>query len=457
MNAKKILAAGAAVVAGAALAVPEVSNVTMVQPSGSRLVTITYDLLNEDAVVTLDVQTNATVNGETVWTSIGGAAISGTVTGKTAGGAKGDVWKKVTAGNGKSITWRPDLTWPDHKIADGGARAVVTAWALDNTPDYMAVDISSGARQNTQNYYPGADFVPGGVTNDEYKTSTLLMRKIMAKGVQFNMGSTGAETQRPADGREATHKVTLTNNYYIGVYEVTQSQWYEITGYNNSNFTGSMRPVEMVNYNEPRIYDNSTAGASSMLASYSWPNEPSSESFLGKLKNRTGIYFDLPSEAQWEFAARAGHGSGYWNDGTEIMNSAADANLDALGRYKNSGSSTNSTDSAGGTAIVGSYKPNDWGLYDMHGNVYEWVLDWYQQNIATATDVNGEDYNGRVNINPSDPTKTLSGSSVQYRVGRGGSWNDDAENCRPARRGYRSSTNRLNEYGVRVVCTAGLE
>ena len=442
MNIKKLTAAALAAATSAALtaAVPEISGVTMAQDV-ARLVTITYTLADAPAVVTVDVQTNNANGG---WSSIGGEAVWN---------ATGDVWKKVETGS-HTITWRPDLSWPDHKIANGGARAVVTAWALDNTPDYMAVDISAAAQQNTQRYYPAADFVPGGVTNDEYKTSTLLMRKIMAKDVEWTMGSTGAETQRTA-AREATHRVTLTNNYYIGVYEMTQSQWYEIAGYNNSNFTAerSMRPVEKVCYNEIRLYGNSNAAATAdQIAASSWPNEPSSDSFLGKLKARTGIYFDLPSEAQWEFAARAGHGSGYWGDGTAVKNADTDANLGELGRYKNNGGGTATTatlePSAGGTAIVGSYAPNAWGLYDMHGNVWEWCLDWYADDITA--------HGGKVNIDPATPANTLSGASGAYRVNRGGSWNYAAGNCRPAFRDYGSPTTRIDYRGFRVLCSAGL-
>ena len=449
---KKLIIASLAAATSAAIsaAVPEISGVTMAQ-GVSRLVTITYTLADAPAVITLDVQTNVTGD---VWASIGGEAVWN---------ATGDVWKQVDTGS-HTITWRPDHSWPDHKIADGGARAVVTAWALDNTPDYMAVDISAAAQQNTQRYYPAADFVPGGVTNAEYKTSVLLMRKIMAKGVTWTMGSTGAETQRIA-AREATHRVTLTNNYYIGVYEVTQSQWYEIAGYNNSNFTaeGSMRPVEKVCYNEIRLYGNSNAAATAdQIATFSWPKEPSSASFLGKLKARTGIYFDLPSEAQWEFAARAGHGSGYWGDGTAVKNADTDTNLGRLGRNGNNGggSATTATlaPSAGGTDIVGSHKPNDWGLYDMHGNVWEWCLDWYQENIATAKDASDELYGGRVNIDPSTPANYLSGASASgaYRVFRGGSWSAPVSYCRPAYRSTNTPTTRYNSNGFRVVCTAGL-
>ena len=213
-NIKKTLVfAAASYVATFAMATPVVSNVTMTQDTG-RMVTITYSL-SEDSVVTLNVLTNATPNAATGWVSIGGAAICN---------AQGDVWKKVSQGS-KTITWRPDQSWKDEfgngfKVADGCAKAVVTAWSLDNTPNYMVVDVSDAAQPNTQRYYPAADFVPGGVSNGLYKTTTLLMRKIMAKDVVWTMGSTTLETQRNPDqgsaNREATHQVALTNNYYIG-------------------------------------------------------------------------------------------------------------------------------------------------------------------------------------------------------------------------------------------------
>ena len=259
MNIKKLTIAALAAATSAALpaAVPEVSGVTMAQAS-DRLVTITYTLADAPAVVTVDVQTNVT--GDT-WVSIGGEAVWN---------ATGDVWKKVETGS-HTITWRPDHSWPDHKIADGGARAVVTAWALDNTPDYMAVDVSAAAQPATQTYYPAADFVPGGVTNGLYKTTMLLMRKVMAKDVEWTMGSTTLETKRNA--HEATHQVKLDGNYYIGVYEVTQAQWDLIQpsrlapSYFNNAADRAMRPVEQVCYNEIR----NSANSSTADTTYDWP------------------------------------------------------------------------------------------------------------------------------------------------------------------------------------------
>lgn len=459
MNIKKLTAAALAATINAALtaAVPEISGVTMTQAS-DRLVTITYTLADAPAVVTVDVQTNVTGD---VWASIGGEAVWN---------ATGDVWKKVgdgvTEGNSTSgtITWRPDHSWPDHKIANGGARAVVTAWALDNTPDYMAVDVSAAAQPDTQTYYPAADFVPGGVTNGLYKTTMLLMRKVMAKDVKWTMGSTTLETKRTA-AREGTHQVKLDGNYYIGVYEVTQAQWDLIQpsrlapSYFNNAADRAMRPVECVCYNEIRNSNNSITAD----VTYNWPADPNPNSFLGKLRTKSGLDFDLPSEAQWEFAARAGNGDTKWGDGSGIQNADKDENLDLLGRYAQDGgkvqngtSYANPAQSCGatnGTAIVGSYAPNAWGIYDMHGNVWEWCLDWYAEDITA--------HGGKVNIDPATPANTLpantlSGASGTYRVNRGGSWNYTAGNCRPAFRDYGSPTTRIEYRGFRVLCSAGL-
>ncbi len=452
-------------------ATPEVTSVAMAQSSMSRLVTITYTLANAPAVVTLDVQTNANTSAaasDPGWTSIGGEAVCN---------AQGDVWKKVapelTEGNSfnGTITWRPDLSWPDHKIASGGARAVVTAWALDNTPDYMVVDVSEGAQPNTQKYYPSVEFLPGGIlSNQNYRTTKLVMRKIMAKDVEWTMGSTSMESQRET-AREATHQVTLTNNYYIGVFEITQTQWSLIqpdrlrpSQYNNVA-DRAMRPVEQVCYNEIR----NAANSATANTTYDWPHAPNPGSFLGKLRTKTGINdFDLPSDAQWEFAARAGNGDTRWGDGSAVLNTDYDANLNKLGRYQqNGGFVWNGSGFVGpaydcgatnGTAIVGTYLPNNWGIYDMHGNVYEWCLDWYQADIATVQDASGNYYNGRVNIDPSNSQAYLSGASASSgnRVLRGGWAGEKAFRCRSAFRSQSSPQTQGGYLGFRVICTAGL-
>ena len=416
---------------------PQISNVRLNQNSISRRVTVQYDL-DEAAVVTMDVLTNGV--------SIGGENIQA---------VSGDCFKKVAAGNNHVVTWDPYLSWPDQKFGAGVVSVRMTAWALDNTPDYMVVDLAAA---NTVRYYPDVDFLPGSTpgqqgaitNNPAYKTSKLIMRKIMASGIEWTMGSAAGETQRQSV--ETSHVVTLTNNYYIGVFEITQAQWKNITPTSTATpqFTADaeMRPVEKVSYNEIRNSASKTANTA-----YNWPANPNASSFLGLLRTKTGLDFDLPTEAQWEFAARAGHGSGFWGDGSTIKNTDTDANLNNLARYLHNHGGTSTTPtlapSVGGTAIVGSHKPNSWGLYDMHGNVWECCLDWYADNITT--------FDGKVNINPSNSAQTLSGATGSNRVRRGGSWYHPAGNCRPAHRISAAPDGQNADAGFRLVCTAGLQ
>ena len=446
-----------AMVAGAA---PDIFDATINQNSATREVTITYKL-SEPAVVTLDILTNATANAATGWTSIGGEHICN---------ARGAVWRKVTSAdavNGTyTIIWQPAESWSDgngdgFKVEDGCAKAVVSAWPLDNTPDYMVVDISAVAQPNTQRYYPRVDFLPGSelgqkgaVTNNPaYKTSMLVMRKIMAKDITWTMGSTEAETQRNAT-REATHQVTLTNNFYIGVFEVTQSQWAEIKtdhlfpSYFNNESCRAARPVENVSYHEIRNSNNNTE-----RKNYDWPANPHTGSFIGLIRAKTGIDFDLPGEAQWEFAARAGNGSPNWGDGSAILNVDEDANLARLRRWWFNGGYVDGTAPGAdvglehGTASVGSYAPNDWGLYDVFGNVWEFCLDRWEENIRN--------YGGRINVNLEAPGSTISGTSTSYHVARGGAYGYEAKCCRPAHRDGGTSASKA--VGFRVACTAGLQ
>ena len=218
-----------------------------------------------------------------------------------------------------------------------------------------------------------------------------------------------------------SYQVTLTKPFYCGVFEVTQKQYELVTGSNPSSYSykGDMRPVESVSWNTIR-------GNSS---SYNWPSSANvdSNSFVGRLQARTGLNFDLPTEAQWEYACRAGTTSKY-NNGGDTEN-----DLRELGRY-----SGNRSNGKGGYTDahtkVGSYEPNAWGLYDMHGNVREWCLDWHENLSSGVT----------------DPVGSSSGS---YRVRRGGGWSHDASRCTSSYRDYYLPSNDTDSFGFRLVRT----
>ena len=217
-------------------------------------------------------------------------------------------------------------------------RVTVTGTANEFKPLYMVIDLSGGANASS---YPVSylDAVPDGGWTDEYKTTKLVLRRI-DPGTFKMCGQ---------------YNVKLTQAFYIGVFEVTQRQYTLIMGTNPSDYKGDKRPVEQVSWE--MIRGNATT--------YNWPNVKTvgSDSFAGRISKRTGKSFDLPTEAQWEYACRAGTTSLYNNGGN------TEKDLKKVGRY-----SGNTTDGKGGYSqhtVVGSYASNAWGLYDMHGNNWE--------------------------------------------------------------------------------------
>ena len=215
----------------------------------------------------------------------------------------------------------------------------------------------------------------------------LNLKMILVEGGKFSMGSKiGDSDEKPV------HNVTL-DSYYIGETEITQAQWRAIMGSNPSGYTGDNRPVEMV----------------------SWED---AQKFCKKLSELTGKKYVLPTEAQWEYAARGGNKSkGYTYSGSN--------NIDEVAKHAPSSS---------GHSNVKSKKPNELGIYDMSGNVWEWCSDWYGS------------YSSSAQTNPQGPTSGI------YRVLRGGSWNDYSSGCRVVSRDYYRPSFRGYNYGFRVVC-----
>ena len=217
----------------------------------------------------------------------------------------------------------------------------------------------------------------------------------------FWMGSPESEACR--NNGETRHRVRLTQGFWMSKYEVTQRQWEGVMGMNPSGFKGADRPVERVSWDD-------------------------CQEFVGKINASGQIRVSLPTEAQWEYACRAGTMTPF-NFGSTLNGDKA--NCDGTcpygmssGRYRNE------------TSPVGKYAPNGWGLYDMHGNVWEWCQDWYGGYAGDAT----------------DPTGSASGTT---RVIRGGRWNDFAQDCRSAWRSGYGPGRRGNYLGLRLGCFAG--
>ena len=198
---------------------------------------------------------------------------------------------------------------------------------------------------------------------------------IAVEGGTFKMGATSEQGSDADNDEKPVHNVTLSD-YYIGETEVTQELWQAVMGTNPSNSKGNKKPVEQVSWND-------------------------CQEFITKLNNLTGKNFRLPTEAEWEYAARGGNKSkGYKYSGSNTIDNVA-------WYTSNSGSQTHD---------VKTKQANELGIYDMSGNVYEWCQDWYGS------------YSRGSQTNPTGPA---SGSS---RVLRGGSWNSGAGNCRVSNR-----------------------
>ena len=224
----------------------------------------------------------------------------------------------------------------------------------------------------TYTYEEGQDDVDENAAVKEYTVGGVTFKMIKVEAGTFRMGSTDGDSDE-----QSVHSVTLSSDYYIGETEVTQELWAAVMGTNPSYFTSDSRlPVEKVSWND-------------------------CQTFITKLNALTGASFRLPTEAEWEFAARGGNKSqGYTYSGSNKISNVAWYGT-------NSGSKTH---------VVKTKKPNELGIYDMSGNVYEWCSDWYGSYSSAPV---------------TDPTGPTAGSHLVYR---GGSWFCSATSCRCANR-----------------------
>ncbi len=219
----------------------------------------------------------------------------------------------------------------------------------------------------------------------------------LVKAGTFMMGATPEMEDDALDNEFPVHKVTLTKDYYMGETQVTQALWQAVMGKNPSWFPGNdQRPVECVSWND-------------------------CQDFIEQLNRITGEHFRLPTEAEWEFAARGGNES-------KGCRYAGSNDLDEVAWY-------DEECGKGSTHPVAGKQPNELGLYDMSGNVYEWCADWYEEDY----------YQTSPEVDPQGP------ASVPFRVLRGGSWDGDAWFCRLSHRDWNDPVNGGYGCGLRLL------
>lgn len=307
---------------------------------------------------------------------------------------------RLTAINGdevfQSFAWGDDVSGENPLTITLTSDTTVTATFID--AKYIVIDISGGFYAEK---WPVRYAVDGPDVSSDVCRTTEIWLKIVKELGQFKMGSPSDEVGRYDD--EDQHTVNLTKTFALGLFEVTQFQFEAICGQNFSLYNGSDRPADMVSYDFLR-------GTSNIWTS---PDAVDADSFIGVLRAKTGYNFDLPTEAQWEFACRAGTTNALYT-GQEITENVRCTNVALMCRYR-----YNREDGKGGYTEhtrVGSYDPNPWGFYDMCGNVWEWTRDFYGAYPTVET---------------TDPIGPGTGSK---RILRGGSWAASAQNCRSARR-----------------------
>lgn len=228
-------------------------------------------------------------------------------------------------------------------------------------------------------------------------TNSIGMKFALVGKGSFMMGSPASDQDAGSD-EKPQHLVTISKDFYVGQYEVTQGEWEAVMGSNPSSFKGANRPVENVSWDD-------------------------AQAFIQKLNQKEGTNsYRLLTEAEWEYSARAGSTTRYsfGDDAERLCEYGNVADLTAKETNKD-WTVANCKDGVGAeTAAVGRYRPNAWGLYDMHGNVWEWVQDWYQ----------GDYYKSSPSSDPSYLTK----NSNTHRVLRGGSWLSKPQDLRAAYR-----------------------
>lgn len=286
--------------------------------------------------------------------------------------------------NGDGSVTSVDITVIYNYLLNGNLEFPESSYDVNKDGYITSVDI-------TEIYNALLNGMPNSTT--EYTVNGVTFVMVNVKGGTFTMGNPNYQSDEDYYDEGPVHQVTVSS-FSIGQTEVTQELWYAVMGWNYSGHGGNLQyPVEYVNYEM-------------------------CQNFIAKLNEMTGLNFRLPTEAEWEFAARGGNKSqGYLYSGSN--------NIDDVAWYKNN--------SGNETHVVATKAPNELGIYDMSGNVWEWCSDWYA------------DYSAGAQVNPTGP------ETGGEKVMRGGSWYGKDKKCRISERFKASTLFGDDDIGLRLA------
>jgi len=380
---KRLIAVFACLCGLVTQAASSVSDVTLSYDALNGIVTVNYTFSGDPAIVTVDFKIDGTSIGEARFTTV-----------------MGDVNRLVEESGAKRIVWPAAVESPGIEADAGKLTAEVKVWDVQTPPDYLVIDLKAiGERR----YYVSTNAIPdGGLANLKYRRDYFVMRRIPAKGVTFRMGSPTSEANRSS--KETTHYVKFDYDYWMSIYILTNGAFdlARMDCFNNNN--------------PPSFYDTKPSNLSyismrGVAPDVDWPKTGHGVvgGWIASMRRRLGVDVDYPTEAEWEFACRAGtstasNGSGWWS------------------WSRAHGSWVSQQD---GVQPVGYLAPNAWGLYDMLGDVWEMCLDWHADSLDSwSSDPENPE------LNPCGP------ESGTYRAHRGGDMNSNTNQRSANREGW---------------------
>jgi formylglycine-generating enzyme required for sulfatase activity len=354
----------------------------------------------------------------------------------------GDVNRLVeptAEGECRKIYWQMDKLWTD-RSGSGVFSVELTAYSKSSPPDYMVFDLQSPTNipYNSVRFYTSTNALPGGIGDIAYRKEKMVFRRIPAAGVVWQMGSPAEEPYRKTDeNQENRHKVRLSSDYYMAVFESTHGQSeYIFKGTSYSN------PAD-----NSLLKDKDVSYAQGNVAFYHLKKSETDEAVdylaIGKLRNISGIAFDLPTEAQWEYACRAGTGTSL-NNNMDIDDKLTSKRTRSLGwiYFKTGGPAEDGEEY--GPRPVGMKIPNAWGLYDMHGNVAELCRDAAYRAYPSDNEIHD------------NPVGAQYDNGLK-RVLRGGYFSQGANDCRSASRFREGTSGAYKGFGFRLIAPIPLD